>query len=111
MQVMLRVTVVVRKFIHHQVDIYLKITCAQSHRVVINTAPDTVMSVKVHYYPFTLILVYLVMLMGVWYRGVETVCGILSLRHFTFQTYVRYSQYVIRKSVEHAKDVLQNSRR
>ena len=40
------------------------------------------------------------------------VCGMLNLKHFTFETnsYVRYSQYVIGKAVEHAKDVLMDSR-
>ena len=55
------------------VDIYVKITCAHCHREVLNTAPAPVVSEKARYYPFTLILVYLVMMMGVGHRGIESV--------------------------------------
>ena len=78
---------------------------------MINTAPDPVVSEKVRYFPVTLMLVYLVMLLGIGYSGIETVCGMLSLKHFTFETYVRYSQYVIMKAVEHTNDILVDSRK
>lgn len=64
----------------------MTVTCAHCHRQVINTAPDPVVSEKVRYFPVTLMLVYLVMLLGIGYSGIETVCGMLSLKHFTFET-------------------------
>ncbi|MPC59808.1 hypothetical protein E2C01_053836 [Portunus trituberculatus] len=99
------------KFIHHQVDIHVAITCGNCHRHVMNTAPEPVVSENARYFPFTLILVYIVMLLGVGYSGIETVCGMLSLKHFTFETYVRYAQYVMSKAVEHTKDILMDSRK
>ncbi|KAK8378298.1 hypothetical protein O3P69_011057 [Scylla paramamosain] len=50
-------------------------------------------------------------MLGAGYSGIEMVCGMLSSKHFTFETYVRYSQYVIMKAVEHAKDILMDSRK
>lgn len=77
---------------------------------MVSTVPDPAVSEKNRYYSFALILVYIVMMLGVRYSGIETMCGMLSLKHFTSETYVRYSQHVIMKAVEHA-DILMDSRK
>lgn len=59
----------------------------------------------------TLILCYIAMMFGVAYSGVEKLCGLLSLRHLKRQTYVHYANYIRQKTVQHATDVLERSRK
>lgn len=95
------------KFIHHQCDIDMKLTCNKCHKTVIDETPDSIVFENKEYYQITLMLVYMTMVLGAGYRGVETLCGMLSLRHFTFETHTRYSTYVRRKMIQH----VQNSRK
>ena len=99
------------KFIHHQADTFLKITCSSCHKVSVNTTPDIEKSEGKRYYPVTLMIVYFVMLMGVGYSGVETLCGMLSLSHFTYTKYIEYCKYVTKKAIKRVDELLGANRR
>lgn len=51
------------------------------------------------------------MLFGLAYSGVEKICGLLSIRHFTRGVYMRYANYITDKTVQHTKSLLEQSRK
>ena len=99
------------RFVHHQADVYVRVTCSKCNKIVLNTVPDIAKWQGKRYYPVTLTLVYFMMMLGAGYTGVETLCGMLSFKHFTFEKYVEYSARVTKSAISCAKEHLSNSRK
>ena len=99
------------KFIRHQADTFVKVICSKCHKVAVNTTLDIEKAEGKRYYPVTLIVVYFAMLLGVGYSGVETLCGMLSLSHFTYEKYVEYCKFVTKKAMKHASELLHENRK
>lgn len=55
-------------------------------------------------------LTYDAMVCGLAYSGVEKLCGLLSIRHFGRETYIRYGAVLREETVDNVKDVLRKSR-
>ena len=65
-----------------------------------------------NYHPLTLLRVYSVMLLGAGYDGVnELVVSFFSLKHFTKATFTQYANYITLTAGNHAKNVLDQSRK
>lgn len=103
------------KITRNQVDASIRMKCQKCEHVVIDTHKDSQLLVRSkqnrHIHPVTLMIIYAVMLLGYGYRGVERVCGMISLRHFSRAVYMDYANYLTSKVVENAKSVLEKSRK
>lgn len=59
----------------------------------------------------TVMLVYLGMLLGCGYYGIEKICGSLSLKHFTNVAYLCYAKFITAQAKGNVKDILEMSRK
>lgn len=69
------------KFLHHQVDTYVKVVCNKCDIVCVDTQPSVKIKRK-NYHTVTLIIIYVAMLIGVGYVGVNKLGSLLNLRNF-----------------------------
>ncbi|XP_063873641.1 uncharacterized protein LOC135107567 [Scylla paramamosain] len=105
-------TDITSNLISHQADTSVVMQCNQCKNVIVNTVTDNQVQTTVkNIHVITLMITYLSMLFGLAYCGVEKICGLLSIRHFTRDVYMRYANYITHKTVQHTKSLLEQSRK
>lgn len=98
-------------YVHHQADVCITVWCDTCKTVTLDNRPESTISDCKNTYVVTLMLVYVVMCLGWGYSGAEKLCGMLSMRHFTRDSYIRYANYVIKKGKECVHNVLEQCRK
>lgn len=99
------------KLINKQADTIVQLVCQECSTVIHNNSSECIVPEMKNIRPVTLMLVYFMMLMGYGYSGVEKLCGLLSIPHFSKTTYVCYSKKVLEKAKENVNAVLERSRK
>lgn len=74
------------KFLHHQLDTYVKVLCSKCDKVCCDTQPSVKIKRK-NFHTVTLILIYVTMLVGVGYVGVNKLGSLLNFRNFRLETF------------------------
>ena len=93
----------------NQIDVSVKFMCRDCKFVALDTKSDSD-SGNVGIGIRTVMLVYAMMLLGWWYRGVEKVCAYLNFPHLSKATFSRYRKFITRKAVEHTNKLIEENR-
>ena len=102
---------VTSEFVHHQCDVIIKLVCSNCKHIVYDSGGSGKMKCgDTGLFMLTAMIIYLVKLLGHGYAAVERFCSILSMRHFSFVTYGKYTKFINEHAVENVNDILKRSR-